>query len=236
MTKQQVIERLEDLESLDRLARPLAQAVSRLTRPTTAMNALSGTWLGHPLHPVLTDVPIGSRVAATALELFGGPSAKKAAKQLVGLGVLAAAPTALSGWSDWSDTYGAEQRVGLAHALDNLRAVLWRSASYAAERRGHHRRGLLFSFAGLGAMSGTAYLGGHLSYVRGIGVNHTAFEEMPAGSGRTPPASSSWLPASWCALSPAVPRSCRLRALPPRLRRSSRHPQVPAGQPRERTP
>lgn len=179
MAVQQIIQRLEGVESLDRLARPLAKAASRATRPTVVKNALSGTWLGHPLHPMLTDVPIGSWIAAAAVDLFGGASGRKAAKRLVGLGVLATGPTALAGWSDWSDTYGPNQRVGLIHALGNSSAALLQSASYLARRRGHHRSGLLLSVAGLGAMGGAAYLGGHLSYVRGVGVNHTAFEEMP---------------------------------------------------------
>ncbi len=176
---EQIIQRLEGNESLDRLARPLSKAASRLTQPTVVKNALSGTWLGHPLHPMLTDVPIGSWVAAAALDVLGGRSARKAAQRLVGLGVLAAAPTALSGWSDWSDTYGPEQRVGIAHALGNSSAVLLQSASYLARRRRRHGSGVLLSLAGLGAMGAAAYLGGHLSYVRGVGVNHTAFEQMP---------------------------------------------------------
>ena len=178
--QQKIIERLEDSESIDRLARPLARTASRLTQPTPIKNSLSGTWLGHPLHPMLTDVPIGSWVAATALDVFGGRSGRNAARRLVGLGVLAAAPTAFAGWSDWSDTYGPEQRIGVVHALGNLSAVALQLASYLARRRGDHGRGRLLSLAGAGVMGGAAYLGGHLSYVRGIGVNHTAFEELPA--------------------------------------------------------
>ncbi|MGH9298663.1 MAG: Rieske 2Fe-2S domain-containing protein [Acidimicrobiales bacterium] len=175
--QQQIVQELEGWKVLDRLARPLAKAAARATRPTVVKNALSGTWLGHPLHPMLTDVPIGSWVAAALLDLLGGPSGKRAARRLVGLGVLAAAPTAVAGWSDWSDTYGPEQRVGVAHALGNLSAILLHSASYLARRRGHNGRGRLLSLAGLGAMGGAAYLGGHLSYVRGVGINHTAFEQ-----------------------------------------------------------
>ncbi len=176
--KQRIIRWFEGAEALDRLSRPLAKVAARAGGPTPVKNSLSGTWLGHPLHPMLTDVPIGAWIAAAALDIAGSPSSDNAAKGLVGLGVLAAAPTALSGWSDWSDTYGPEQRVGVVHALGNLAAVVLQSASYLLRRRGRHRQGILLSMAGLGAMGGAAYLGGHLSFIRGVGVNHTAFETM----------------------------------------------------------
>ena len=57
-----VVKRIEATEALDRVGKPLAAAISRATRPTLVKNALSGTWLGHQLHPLLTDVPIGSWV------------------------------------------------------------------------------------------------------------------------------------------------------------------------------
>lgn len=175
--QQELIRKLGSVDSLDRLARPLAKAAAKATKPTPVKNALSGTWLGHPLHPMLTDVPIGTWTAAAVLDVVGGRACAGAARRMVGLGVLAAAPTAAAGWSDWSDTYGPDQRVGVAHALGNLAAVLLQSVSYLARRRGHRRFGITLSAAGLGTMGAAAYLGGHLSFVRGIGVNHTAFEE-----------------------------------------------------------
>jgi nitrite reductase/ring-hydroxylating ferredoxin subunit/uncharacterized membrane protein len=171
-----IVSALEGAEALDRLARPLAKAAGRVTSSTPVKNALSGTWLGHPLHPLLTDVPIGTWLAAAVLDVVGGRSSQRAAQRLVGLGVLAALPTATTGWSDWSDTYGAEQRIGVAHALGNVGALLLQSASYVARRAGHRGRGRLLSAAAMGAMGASAYLGGHLSFVRAVGVNHTAFE------------------------------------------------------------
>lgn len=174
---QQLIEKIEGTDALDRLAEPLAKTAGRLTKPTPVKNALSGTGLGHPLHPLLTDLPIGTWVAAAALDLFGGRAGRRSARRLVGLGVLSALPTAAAGWSDWSDTYGPDQRVGVVHALGNGTAVLLQTVSYLARRRGRTGRARLYSLAGLGAMGVAAYLGGHLSFARGIGVNHTAFEE-----------------------------------------------------------
>ncbi|MGH9070861.1 MAG: Rieske 2Fe-2S domain-containing protein [Acidimicrobiales bacterium] len=176
-TLQRIVKGLEGLEVLDRLGGPLATAAGRVTRPRQVKNVLSGTWLGHQLHPLLTDVPIGTWVAAGALDLTARAWGARAARRLVGLGVLAALPAAASGASDWSDTYGAEQRVGLVHALANSGAIVLQAASYLARRRGRHGTGVALSAAGLGVMGAAGYLGGHLSFNRGVGVNHTAFEE-----------------------------------------------------------
>src|SRR5947208_10573528 len=61
--------------------------VQRVTASDPVKNVLSGTWLGHQLHPVLTDLPIGAWTMATALDLTGGRRADAAARRLVGLGV-----------------------------------------------------------------------------------------------------------------------------------------------------
>jgi nitrite reductase/ring-hydroxylating ferredoxin subunit/uncharacterized membrane protein len=174
---QQLVKRLEGAKDLDRLSRPLADLAGRATRPDNVKSALSGTWLGHQLHPVLTDLPIGAWVMAAALDWTTGRSGTKAARRLVGLGVLAAVPAAATGASDWSETYAGEQRVGLVHALSNLTATALQSGSWLARRRGRRLTGMALSTAGLGVTLGAAYLGGHLSFVRGVGVNHTAFDD-----------------------------------------------------------
>jgi nitrite reductase/ring-hydroxylating ferredoxin subunit/uncharacterized membrane protein len=172
----QLVKRIEDATALDDLSHPLADLAGRATRPDPVKNALSGTWLGHQLHPMLTDVPIGAWVMAAALDWTAGRAGAKAARRLVGLGVLAALPAAATGASDWSETYGAEQRVGVVHALSNLTGTALQSGSWIARRRGRRLTGMALSVAGLGVTLGAAYLGGHLSFIRGVGVNHTAFE------------------------------------------------------------
>jgi len=174
---QQLVKRLEDAKDLDRLSRPLADLVGRATRPDTVKSALSGTWLGHQLHPMLTDLPIGAWVMAAALDWTTGRPGAKAARRLVGLGVLAALPAAATGASDWSEIDAPEQRVGLVHALSNLTATALQSSSWLARRRGRRLTGMALSTAGLGVTLGAAYLGGHLSFIRGVGVNHTAFDD-----------------------------------------------------------
>lgn len=172
-----LVRRIERADDLDAAAGPVASWVKKWTRTTAAKNALSGTWLGHPLHPLLTDVPIGAWVMASALDLFGGRKGARSARRLVGLGVLAAVPTAAAGLSDWSDTYGPDQRVGLVHGAGVVGATALQAMSCMARRRGHRLSGMALSALGLGVVTGSAYLGGHLSYNKGIGVSHTAFQE-----------------------------------------------------------
>ena len=173
-----VIQSIGRTKVLDGTAKTVSGWVAAATRPTWIKNALSGSWLGHQLHPMLTDLPIGAWGAAVALDLTGGEQSADAARRLVGLGILASAPTALSGASDWSSTRGADKRVGLVHALMNAVASVLQAGSWIARRSGHRRTGVALSALGLGLTFSSAYLGGHLSLVRGIGVNRTAFQSQ----------------------------------------------------------
>jgi len=173
------VQRLGRAGSLDRVATPLAGAVTRVVRPGALKDALTGKALGHPLHPMLTDLPIGALTSATVLDLFGGARAAGAADALVAVGVAAVAPTALAGATDWSDTYGADQRIGVVHALANTTAAALYVVSLAARLRGRRTMGKLFALGGLSSMTVGGYLGGHLSYSRGIGVNNTFFHVQP---------------------------------------------------------
>src|SRR3954452_24862981 len=112
-----------EIDALDVVARPLLDAVHRLTARRSVKDLLSGTWLGHPLHPLLTDIPIGSFTSATVLDLVGGVGAERAAHRLVEVGIAAAVVTAAAGAADWSDTYGDDMRTGVAHAVANVIGV-----------------------------------------------------------------------------------------------------------------
>jgi len=175
----QVVRRIERFEALDKVARPLAGAVGRAVRPRVVRNLLSGTYLGEPQHPVLTDLPIGAWVMSALLDAIGGPAADGAADLLVAAGVVAAVPTAAAGLNDWSDTVGPETRVGLVHATLNTTALSLYLASLVARARGRRRAGQALSLAGLGVLTGGAYLGGHLSFGMGVNVNRTAWEQRP---------------------------------------------------------
>lgn len=176
-----VLERIEEAEGLDRVARPLAKAVAKVVPHGPVKDALSGTWLGHPLHPLLTDVAIGSWTSAFLLDVFGGEGTEAAADALVAAGVVSALPTALAGLSDWSDLLGAERRVGLIHAAANVLAVTCYGLSWVARRKGDRGRGVALGLLGASVATVGGYLGGHLSYRQGVNVNRNAWEEGPEG-------------------------------------------------------
>src|SRR3954462_2604643 len=109
----------ESAAPLDGLGEKVGKAVRGALKPGTFKDAISGTWLGHALHPVLTDVVIGSFTSATLLDLLGGDAAGTAAERLIGVGIAAYAPTARTGVNDWPDSEpvdAAVRRVGLVHA------------------------------------------------------------------------------------------------------------------------
>ena len=150
----------------------------------TVKNALHGVWLGHPLHPAITDVPVGSWTVAAALDLLeirGDSRYQAGADAAVMLGLLSSVPAALSGLTDWSDTHGKPQRVGALHGLLNIGAAALYAASYAARKSEKRGLGRLLGFVGFGLVLSSAYLGGELSYSQKIGVNHApdAEGELP---------------------------------------------------------
>ncbi len=175
-----ILKSIEEAKFLDKFAVPASEAASKLVPHGPVKDALTGKWLGHPLHPLLTDVAIGCWVAAGALDLFG-KSHEKSAEALTGLGIAAAVPTALSGIADWVDTIGEERRVGLVHAVGNTVALAMFTSSFLARRGGNPGKGKVLSMAAHAILGGTGYLGGHLSYRLGSGVDRTTFDHKPAG-------------------------------------------------------
>jgi nitrite reductase/ring-hydroxylating ferredoxin subunit/uncharacterized membrane protein len=167
------------IEWLDRIGNPVADALKKVLKPGAARDLLSGTWLGHPLHPVLTDVPLGAWVSSFFLDLFGGKRARDASDTLLRLAAVAAIPTAVAGISDWMDTVEEDRRIGVVHAAGNTLALGFLVLSLRARKRGRRGRGVLLSALGQGVATVSAYLGGHLSFGKAVGVDQTAFEEGP---------------------------------------------------------
>ncbi len=165
-----LVEQLEQARSLDPLSSRLATLVNGALPDGKPRELLEGRWLGHALHPVLSDVPIGSWTSSVILDHLGGPAAESSADLLIGVGLAAALPTAISGWADWSRTDETRQRVGLVHAATNISAALLFAQSLRARRRRRRNVGKLLSLASVSAMGAAAYLGGHLSFARGAGV------------------------------------------------------------------
>jgi nitrite reductase/ring-hydroxylating ferredoxin subunit/uncharacterized membrane protein len=179
LTLRRLPEAIEAAGRLDGPADVVMKAVGKAIPAGPLKDALSGTWLGHPVHPMLTDLPIGFWTSAWVLDLVGGKRSAKAARTLVGLGILSAVPTALSGASDFADTAAPEKRVGIVHAAVNTLALVAYVISYGHRVRGRRGKGVLWGFVGAGFATLGGHLGGHLVNALGIGVDNTAFDAGP---------------------------------------------------------
>jgi nitrite reductase/ring-hydroxylating ferredoxin subunit/uncharacterized membrane protein len=168
-------------EWLDMVAEPLQQGIHDAfgEKGKGIKDVLHGTWLGHPLHPVLTDIPVGAWTVAAVLDVVetatGTQVASKGADAAVAIGLAGALGAAVTGLTDWSETYDRPRRIGLTHGLLNIVATSLYATSLAMRLRGKDRATAI-KLAHLGyAISGfSAYLGGHLVFGEQIGVDHTA--------------------------------------------------------------
>lgn len=144
-------------------------------------NFLHGKWLGHPLHPVLTDVPVGSWTVAAVLdgiELAGNEDYQQGADAAISIGIAGAVASAVSGLTDWTATNGKRQKIGLMHGLLNLTATgLYATSLILRGNKKSRRAAITCSMIGYGITTAAAYLGGHLVYDEQMGVNHTAASE-----------------------------------------------------------
>jgi nitrite reductase/ring-hydroxylating ferredoxin subunit/uncharacterized membrane protein len=170
----QILHRLEQARALDPVSDKLQAAVSAVARPQRVRDLLHGTWLGHPVHPVLVQLPVGAFVSAAILDLLPGPSG--AATTLIAVGTGSAAPAAAAGWADWSEMTKDRRRVGLVHATANVVALGLYTASLVARLRGRTARGKALGFAGLSVAGLGAYLGGHIAYAQAGATNQAAPE------------------------------------------------------------
>jgi nitrite reductase/ring-hydroxylating ferredoxin subunit/uncharacterized membrane protein len=192
MSTNPALEVLEQQEWLEPVEGGLQKAVGSAFESTGPVgrqvkNFLHGVWLGHPLHPVLTDIPVGSWTAALVLDVMEASGAKDCAAGAdlaVKVGLAGAAGAALSGLTDWQATDEKARRLGVIHGLLNTVAAVLYTAS--AVQRGRRRResGRLLAYCGYGIAVASAYLGGSLVFTKRIGVNHAI--GIPGPSDWTP--------------------------------------------------
>ena len=173
-----------DSPKLDKIAEPLSKGVrgtySAAGSPGAAIkDTLHGVWLGHPMHPVFTDIPIGAWTTALALDLAadGDPGMERAATFALGVGLAGAAGAAATGLTDWSETVGQARRTGLVHGLLNITATALVTTGFFRRRSGHRAEGRACAWTGYLIALGSAYLGGNLVYDKRIGVTHAAVDE-----------------------------------------------------------
>jgi len=170
---------------LDGVAERLQPAVGQAVRGRPWLhNLLDGTWLGAPLHPALTDVPVGAWSAAFALDtvstVTGSTGARMAADGALAVGIVGAVPAALTGASDWQDLTGESRRIATLHGLLNTAGLVLNIGSLAYRRQNQYGKGRALSALAF-AISGTAaHLGGELSFSLGVRVNQTFDGAQPS--------------------------------------------------------
>ena len=171
MSLMRILDRVADAAAVDKVIEPARRAVQAVL-PQPVKDFLHGTWLGHPLHPVLAHVPVGTWLSAGLLDLI--PPLRPAATTLIGAGVAAAVPTALAGAADWSEAGTGVRRLGALHAVANGAALGLYVGSLVARGRGNGSLGRGLAYAGLGVAGSSAAVGGHMSYAQSAGVSHAA--------------------------------------------------------------
>jgi nitrite reductase/ring-hydroxylating ferredoxin subunit/uncharacterized membrane protein len=175
-----LLERLEALEPLDPAAKKAGKTVRGAVPSGPIKDALSGTWLGHAFHPVAAYLPLGTWMSTVILDAIGGERSEDAADLLLAVGLAGTLPAAITGATDWADgevSDPGQRRVGVVHAMANGVAqglMVW---SIAERRRGNRGRGKLLAAAGAGVLGFSGWLGGHLAYGLGLGVDQTTFLE-----------------------------------------------------------
>ncbi|ALV31315.1 Rieske (2Fe-2S) protein [Streptomyces sp. CdTB01] len=170
-----LLDGLERQTRTDTVIDLVSRGVSALPLGSGGRDLLHGRWLGHPVQPLMVQVPIGSWLSAAVLDLRPGRS--REAGLLIGVGLAAAAPSTLAGAVDWAELHRPQQRVGLVHALANTAAVGLYAASLACRATNRAGAGRGLAFLGLTAAGAGGMLGGHLAYRQASGANHA--EEVP---------------------------------------------------------
>jgi nitrite reductase/ring-hydroxylating ferredoxin subunit/uncharacterized membrane protein len=186
MAMTEALARTAGNEALEPVAKPLSEAVRRVYDSGGApgrelKNALHGTWLRHPLHPVFTDIPIGAWTTALAMDAVGDgdPGMQRAARFAICVGLTGAVGAAVTGVTDWSETQGEARRVGMVHGLLNVAATTLFAASYFLRKRRTTAAAKQAAWAGYAVAVGSAYLGGDLVYRQRIGVTHAPADSLP---------------------------------------------------------
>jgi uncharacterized membrane protein len=172
-----IVQRVESAATLDAVADRLTPLAAPTVSSDRVRGWLRGDWLGHAVHPLLTDLPIGAWTSTNLLDLFGGRRSRPAAEALLVFGLATATPTAVTGAAEWLATTGGRRRVGVVHALCNLTAFGLYGASFVMRRRGRHRMGVGLGLLGGATASVGGYLGGHLTVARDVGTRDPAFDD-----------------------------------------------------------
>jgi uncharacterized membrane protein len=182
MNLHHVLVRAERVEALDAPADAASRVVGRLLGRSRFAGALRGSWLGHPVHPLLITLPIGTWMTSAIFDIVFKDVT--AARRLLAVGLAATPPTLLAGWADYALLDRRQQRVGLIHAASNFIGATLFLLSYRAYGQQRNRAARVYSLLGVIAISIGGALGGHLSYAQGAGMFR--WEPRRAATHRSP--------------------------------------------------
>ena len=161
-------------DALDRVQ----SAVTAVLDHRIPIDILSGRAIGHPMHPLTVQIPSGMWIAALSIDALGGRPGRRFARLLIGLGIVTSVPAVATGLTEWIHTRDAERRVGAVHAVSNVAAVAAMTSSWRA-RAADSGRGRGSSLVAMVLLGVGGWLGGHLAYARGVGVNTATFLKVP---------------------------------------------------------
>jgi uncharacterized membrane protein len=177
-----LVTRLENEKALDPVVSKVGEVVNRVIAPPAARSFLQGQWLGHAIHPALTDLPLGLFTATNVLDLLPVPGSRQSAQRLLALGLASAPAAAVTGWAEWSGARTRERRVGLVHAALNVSGLVLYGLSLRSRRRDRHGSGVALALGGSVASAAAGYLGGHLVTVRKVSSRNPGFDNPGANS------------------------------------------------------
>ena len=179
-----VLDRQNWLEpTSDVVQRAVTRTLTRTPRQRLVDSFLNGTWAGHPLHPIVTDIPVGAWTMAALFDAIGTGNRRQrfapAADVCIVAGLLGAVGSAVTGLAQWQYTDAESRREGMAHALLNTGATMLYGASALLRARGQRGAGKVFAALGFGVVIVSSYLGGDLVYNYRVGVNHAPGQQLP---------------------------------------------------------
>jgi uncharacterized membrane protein len=127
---------------------------------------------GHPLHAMLSDLPVGTAVAGVACDVLAvltrAPGWRSAARTALGAALVSGSAAALAGLWDYQAVPGEHpaRRVGALHGYLNASALVLLLSSLVARRRERYRGRLApaLSAMGLLALAYAAWLGGEMVF------------------------------------------------------------------------
>ncbi|HLY29569.1 MAG TPA: DUF2231 domain-containing protein, partial [Ktedonobacterales bacterium] len=170
-------------DSLQNMLNTLLGARGKGRHPIKSL--LAGSWLGHPLHAVITDIAIGGVTLAAICDAIwlifplADVWAPRAAEVTLITGALGMLGAFVTGWTEWSDTYGGERSTGLLHGALNTLALLVAVVAVIfslLDPAGKSIIAAILTFVVFALITYTGYLGGELTFKFGTNVNHTAWE------------------------------------------------------------